>query len=137
MTNVKEVDTQLLISKAAEEMEKIEELRPPEFASYVKTGVGRMRPPTQRNWWYLRSAAVLRKIYLQEMGVSRLRKLYGNRKNRGHKPEHKRKASGAVIRRVLQHLEKAGFVKIEKGKGRRITPKGQKFLDAAAKAVAH
>jgi small subunit ribosomal protein S19e len=136
MVSVREVDTQQLVVKAAEHLEKMPEFKPPEWAEYVKTGVSRQRPPTQPNWWWIRSASILRKVYLnQTVGVSKLRKVYGGRKNRGHKPEHKRRASGSIIREILQQHEKAGFVKTEKGKGRTITPKGQKFLDGIAKAV--
>lgn len=136
MTSVKEVDTQHLIIKAAEALEKIPEFKPPEWAAFVKTGVSRQRSPSQANWWWIRSAAILRKVYLnQKVGVSKLRKAYGGRKNRGHKPEHKYRASGSIIRKILQQHEKAGFVKTEKGKGRTITPKGQKFLDGIAKSL--
>jgi small subunit ribosomal protein S19e len=132
MVSVNDVDANGLIEKAARELEKMEELKPPEWSSFVKTGAHKERPPTQKNWWWLRSAALLRRIYLQETGVSRLRSVYGGRKNRGHKPEHKYKASGAVLRKILQQLEAAGFVKTEKGKGRTITPKGQSFLNRIA-----
>jgi small subunit ribosomal protein S19e len=136
MVSIQEVDSQQLIIKAAERLEKMEEFRPPEWAAFVKTGVHVQRPPTQANWWWLRSAAVLRKVYLkQKIGVSRLRKAYGGRKNRGHKPEHKRPASGNIIRKMLQQHEKAGFLKTEKGKGRVITPKGQKFLYEVARSL--
>ncbi len=131
---VKEVDAGQLIKKAAIALEKVKEIEPPEWASFVKTGVCRERPPMQKNWWFIRSASVLRKVYLNQTGVSRLRKVYGGRKNSGHKPEHKYRSSGAVIRKILQQLEAAGFVKTEKGKGRIITPKGQKFLNDIAKA---
>ena len=136
MVSVKEVPSQELIERAAAELQKINEIKPPEWATYAKTGVHKERPPVQENWWYLRSASVLRKLYLgQGIGVSRLRKTYGGRKNLGHQPEHKRKASGAVIRKVLQQLEAAGFVKTEKGKGRIITPKGQSFLNRVTKSL--
>jgi small subunit ribosomal protein S19e len=59
-----------------------------------------------------------------------MRRVYGSRKNRGHKPERKLPASGSVIREILQQLESAGLVKTEKGKGRRITAKGKAFLKA-------
>ena len=136
MVSVKETDTQELVMKAAAELEKIPEFAPPAWAAFVKTGVHKQRPPSQANWWFIRSASILRKIYLnQSAGVSKLRKVYGGRKNRGHKPEHKKRASGSIIRKILQQHEKAGFVKAEKGKGRKITPKGQKFLDSVAKSV--
>jgi small subunit ribosomal protein S19e len=136
MVSIKDVDTQQLVMKAAESLERMEEFKPPEWAVFVKTGVHKQRPPSQANWWFIRSASILRKVYLnQRLGVSKLRKVYGGRKNRGHKPEHKKRASGNIIRKILQQHEKAGFVKIEKGKGRSITPKGQKFLDGVAKSI--
>jgi small subunit ribosomal protein S19e len=136
MVSVKDVQNQDLIEKAAKELEKIEQIKPPEWATYAKTGVHKERPPSQENWWYLRSASVMRKLYLgNKLGVSKLRKVYGGRKNRGHKPEHKKLASGAVVRKVLQQLEAAGFVKAEKGKGRSITPKGQSFLNKIVKEI--
>jgi len=136
MVSVKEANTQQLVMKAAEHLEKMPEFAPPAWAAFVKTGVHKQRPPTQDNWWFIRSASILRKVYLsQRIGVSKLRKVYGGRKNRGHKPEHKKRASGSIIREILQQHEKAGFLKMEKGKGRSITPKGQKFLDSIAKSV--
>ncbi len=124
------------IMAAAKEMEKIPEIRPPEWAHIVKTGVTRQRPPAQENWWWIRSASMLRKLYLgQPVGVSRFRKIYGGRKNKGHKPEHKGLASGSVTRKVLQQLEQAGLVETLKGKGRKITPKGQRLLNNASKTA--
>lgn len=135
MASVTGADAQEFIERAAKELEKMEEMRPPEWASFVKTGVHRERPPTQENWWWLRAASVLRKIYMEQRGVSRLRAEYGGRKRRGHKPEHKYRASGAVIRKVLQQLEAAGLVKTDKKKGRSITPKGQSFLNRIARGI--
>jgi small subunit ribosomal protein S19e len=95
MASVRDVRTDKLIESAAAELQKMEAIRPPEWAGFVKTGVHKERPPTQENWWWVRAASMLRKLYLgQEVGVSGLRKQYGGRKNLGHRPEHKRKASG-------------------------------------------
>jgi small subunit ribosomal protein S19e len=136
MVLVRDANAQELINRAAEKLEKVEELRPPEWARFVKTGVHKERPPTQKNWWWIRSASILRKLYVGEsIGVSRLRKVYGGRKNRGHKPEHKLKASGAVIRNILQQLEKAGLIESKKGKGRTISAKGKAFMNSAAKGI--
>ena len=70
------------------------------------------------------------------IGVSKLRNMYGTKKNRGVKPEHFCKGSGKIVRVILQQLEAEGFVKkVEKDihKGKIITPKGQSFLDKAVK----
>ena len=118
-----------VIASAAERMKGMSEFRPPEWAGFVKTGTHKQRPPEQKDWWFIRSAAVLHKISVRgSIGTSRLRKEYGGRKNKGHKPEHKYSGSGAVIRKVLQQLEAAGFVAKDKNRGRKITPKGASFL---------
>ena len=136
MPIAQDVNQQALVAQAAKELEKLKELTPPAWASFVKTGVSRERPPTQPDWWWIRSASVLRRLSEgQPLGVSRLRRAYGGRKNRGHKPEHKFKGSGSVIRTALQQLEAAGLVKAEKGKGRFLTPKGASFLAKAAKTA--
>ncbi len=130
--NVKESDTQKLIGDVAASLEKVPEMKPPAWAQFVKTGVSRERPPTQKNWWYIRSASILRKMYLEPaVGVNRLRKVYGGRKNRGHPPEHRYQASGSIIRKAVQQLEAAGYLKSEKKGGvtkRFITEKGRELF---------
>ncbi|MFQ6056450.1 MAG: 40S ribosomal protein S19, partial [Methanosarcinales archaeon] len=84
---------------------------------------------------YIRAASTLRRIYLGgPVGIEKLRSYYGGRKKRGHKPAHFKKASGNIIRKILQQLEKAGFVE-KAARGRKITNKGQKFLDRIAYEV--
>lgn len=140
MANVFDVKPSELIQKLGEELKKDSAIKAPTWAAFVKTGVSRERPPENPDWWYIRAAAVLRSVYFMgPIGVSKLRSKYGGRKNRGHKPEHFYKGSGAVIRKILQQLEKAGLVKqveIKKHKGRVITPKGQDLVDSVAAKVA-
>ena len=128
MTTVYDVKAEPLIQEVAKELE--DEFEAPEWTDYAKTGSHKERPPMQDNWYHIRAAAVLRKVYLDgPLGVSRLRTIYGGRKNSGHQPEHHVKASGKVIRTVLQNLEEAGLVEEVEGEGRQITEKGQSFLD--------
>lgn len=131
-----DADAGELIKKTAEELKKIPEIKAPEWAPFVKTGMHKERPPVNQEWWYIRTASVLRAVYrLGPVGVSKLRTKYGGKKNRGTKKEHFFKGSGNILRKSLQQLEKAGFVKfVEKGvhKGRLITPKGRSFLDKIA-----
>lgn len=139
MATMYDVDAQELIEKAAEELKKIPEIKAPAWAPFVKTGMHKERPPVNDDWWYLRAASVLRAVYrLGPVGVSKLRTKYGGKKNRGVKKEHFYKGSGNILRKSLQQLEKAGFVKFEeKGihKGRIITPKGKSFLDRIATRI--
>jgi len=133
MATVYDVDANALIERAAEELKKAENIKVPEWATFVKTGQSKDRPPVTLDWWYSRAAAVLRAIYAKgPIGVSKLRIKFGGKKNRGHKPEQFRKSSGKIIRVILQQLEKEGLVKYtDKGvhKGRVVTPKGKSFMD--------
>ena len=126
-----------LIKKLAEELKKIEHIKPPTWAKFVKTGMHKERPPMQEDWWYTRTATILRRIYLQApIGVSKLRKKFGGRKNRGHKPEKVYMASGNIIRKILQQLEKAELVEFKEKsikKGRIISKKGRALLNSLSK----
>jgi small subunit ribosomal protein S19e len=126
-----------LIARLKEELKRYKELEPPHWARFVKTGAHRERPPDQPDWWHIRAASVLRRIYLDgPVGVSRLRTYYGGRQNRGQKPEHFRKGGGKIIRTILQQLERAGLVmKIDK-KGRKPSKKGVELLERLAEEVA-
>jgi len=134
-----DVDATDLIEELAKELQNIETIKPPEWATFVKTGASRERPPARKDWWYMRSASVLRKVNIRgPIGVSKLRTIYGGKKNRGHQPEIFRKSSGNILRKILQQLEKAELVKQEKKsahKGRIITPKGIKLMNSAAKKI--
>lgn len=134
MTNVYDVSAEPLIQRAAEDLEQ--EFDAPDWTEYVKTGADRERPPEQENWYHIRCAAILRKIYMDgPLGVSTLRTVYGGNKNNGHQPEHHGKASGKVIRTALQNLEEAGLLETEEGEGRVITDKGKSFLDEKSHAI--
>jgi small subunit ribosomal protein S19e len=139
MPTMYDADPQDLITKAKEELKKIPEIKPPEWAAFVKTGMHKERPPVDGDWWYIRTASVLRSVYrLGPVGVSKLRTKYGGKKNRGHKKEHTYKGSGSILRKALQQLEKAGLVKqteIKKHKGRVVTAKGRSFMDKLASQI--
>ena len=133
---IKEADSEKIIKNLVQDMKKIDKLKQPEWSMFIKTGVNTERPPTQEDWWYIRSSALLRKIYLNgPVGVERLRNAFGGKKRRGHKPPKHAKAGGKIIRVMLQQLEEAGLVKkVETPKrGRVITPKGEKLLAKTAR----
>ncbi len=133
---IHDVDATQLIRRVAEELKKEQVIKPLDWAMFAKTGAGRERPPMQDDWWFVRSAAILRKLFIKgPVGTSKLRNVFGNAKNRGMAPEHFYPAGGNHIRKILQQLEKAGFAKqAQKGvhKGRVISPRGQKLLESAA-----
>jgi len=139
MVSIHDVNPGKLIEATAQKLKSLEELQPPEWASFVKTGSNKKRPPVQTNWWYVRSAAILRSVALKgPIGVSKLRSKYGGKKNRGAKPERFKKGSGNIIRKSLRQLEKAELIKFQKDlakKGRVITPKGLSLLNKSAAEV--
>jgi len=127
-----DVPPSILIERLAKYLkDNIDEVKPPKWAPYVKTGVHAERAPQNPDWWYIRCASLLRKVYIRgPIGVEHLRSEYGGRKDRGTRPEHARKGSGAIIRKALQQLEKAGLIQTIKGRGRAVTPQGRSLLDS-------
>jgi len=136
MPTMQDVPTNELINNVAEELKKIKEIKAPSWTVFVKTGMSKERPPVREDWWYVRAAAVLRTVRrLGPVGVAKLRTKYGGKKNRGHMTEHTYKASGNILRKVLQQLDAAGLTKkVGDGikKGRIITPKGISLIDKVA-----
>jgi small subunit ribosomal protein S19e len=131
------VEPNKLIDKVAEKLK--DSIEKPSWAPYVKTGVHKQRPPVDDDWWFKRAASILRAVDMKgPIGVSKLRTKYGGRKNRGVKPEHTFKASGKIIRTILQQLEEAKLIKQEATgvhKGRVTTNDGKKMLYSTAKEL--
>ena len=128
-----------LIERASKELQKVEAIKPPQWSLFAKTGTFKQRQPSRDDWWFVRAAALLRRLSAAKgpIGVQKLRTLYGGRKNMGAAPERFYRGSGNIIRKAFQQLEKAGLAKrIDKGtrKGRVITPQGMSFLGKIADA---
>lgn len=128
------VDANQFIEELAKELQKVKDVKPPAWAAFVKTGAHKERQPKRKDWWYVRTAAVLRTVTrLGPVGTSKMRTKFGGKHSRGHKSERFAKGSGSIIRKALQQLEKAGLVKqAVKGvhKGRVITEKALSIMDA-------
>ncbi len=136
MTHPNDVPPSLLLPQLATELRNRQAVQPPPWATFVKTGVHKQRAPVQTDWWYLRSASVLRKIYVQGyVGVARLSAEYGGKRDRGSAPYHARTGSRAILREIVQQLEKSGLVQPYKTRGRRVSPEGEKLLTAVSKVI--
>lgn len=132
---VHEIHSGKFIAHLAEKLKEMNEFQMPAWASFIKTGSSKMRPPEREDWWYIRAASILRTVYVKGIiGVERLRTKYGSRKKRGMKPEKFHKGSGKIIRVILQQATKAGLIEHikEKRTGRRLTKKGKEFLENLA-----
>jgi small subunit ribosomal protein S19e len=136
LTTVYDVSPNDLINALAQELKAAGKVQPPEWAAYVKTGVHKEMPPTNPDWWFVRCASVLRRVYVDgPVGVSRLRSYYGGKHRKTVATPKFAKGSGSVAREALQQLEKAGLVKKFKAGGRQITPEGQSFVDNLAHTI--
>ena len=149
MTTVYDIPADIFNPALAAAMADQKAVSLPDWGQYVKTAVDRERPPTQDNWWYLRTAAILRKVARNgPVGVTHLAQAFGGKKDNGAMPNTPGVASRHIIRTALQQLEEAGLVEkvptkevdTEDGKvqlyaGRRITAAGQKLVDNIAHSV--
>lgn len=133
---VKFIDT---LSKSLKEEKKLQK---PEEAAYIKTGHGRELAPENENWYHIRAASILRKLYMEELtnpekskhgfGVMWFARVYGGSKNNGHKPSHTVSGSKSLVRRILQSLENIKLVsKLSMG-GRKLSPTGLSYLESIA-----
>jgi small subunit ribosomal protein S19e len=135
MVSINEVNAQQLVKAVAKKLQE-QAMPKPAYVGLVKSGAGKERVPLQDDFWYVRSAAILRQLYLRgPVGISRLRTYFGNRRRhlRIFKHHHY-KAGGSLITDSLNALEKLGYV-VKTKKGRAITPKGRSLLDKTAKEL--
>jgi small subunit ribosomal protein S19e len=138
VVNVKEVPASMFIEELAKYLkENVKSVRPPEWALFVKTGPHKERVPDNADWWYLRAASVLRKLYVsgEPVGVGTLRNVYGGLKRRGSAPPHFRRSGSSIIRHVLHQLEAAGLVVKVGRRGRALSPSGKSLMDSVASEV--
>lgn len=136
MTTVYDVPAKALIDEVAKRFVSEKAIEMPEENTFSKTSVARENIPEEHDWWYVRCASILRKIYIKNgIGIEHLKAEYGGKRDRGSKPYKARSGSGTIVRRCVQQLESAGYVTRIKGKGRVVTAKGQSFLDNVAKDV--
>lgn len=124
--------------KLADALKKMEQFKAPEWIQFVKSGPSKERPIEDPDFWYKRAASILKNVYKKKMvGTNRLRTKYGDKKNRGFRPEKFQKSSGKIIRTILQQADAAGLTEVikstkvmkQKKSGRQLTKKGKEFLE--------
>ena len=127
-----------MIEALTEQLKKESAIKPLDWTLYAKTGHFKEFPPDQDDWWYRRGAALLRTLVLRRdkpIGVGYLRKKYGGPNRRGVKPRKHAKGSGSIIRKLMQQLDKAGYIMTVEKKGRVLTSKGKKVINKVARDV--
>lgn len=116
--------------------ENVKQVSPPAWSGYSKTGIHVDRIPSQPDFWYLRCASLLRRLYIDgPVGTERLRSVYGGRTKKGMINEHFYKSGASSLRKGLQQLEAAGLVTKVGAEGRVVTDKGVSVIDRIAYKV--
>ena len=128
------VEPEKLIHLLAEKLKEYSEIKPPEGSQFWKTASFKeLAPIDTENFWYIRSASILRKIKKYgPIGVNRLRKLYSGRERKGSGLNKSSKGSGKIIRVILQQLERENLVMKEGKVGRKISPEGTSLMERVA-----
>ena len=142
MTTLHDVPADLLIHELAVRLQSLDTISPPDWADYAKTGAHRERPPVQQDWWYVRSAAVLRKVALMgPIGANHMAQQFGGSKDRGVKQNRAVSGSRNIARTILRQLSQCGLISSKYNLagtvnlGRVLTPSGQALLDEMAHSV--
>ena len=129
MAKVYDVPADVLIERLSSAL-KNEDIPAPSWTPFVKTGAHADKPPQNREWWHIRCASILRKIYLNgPIGINALRNDYGGGKPSGYGAAHHKDAGGAIIRNAIQGLEKLGYLEKVEKKGRIVSKQGMQKLD--------
>ncbi len=137
MPTAYDVTANVLVERLAKHLkENVGEVTPPTWSLTSKTSAHRERPPQNPDWWYVRCASLLRKLYIHgPVGIQRLRVEYGGRKRKGTSIEHVRDSGGSAIREPLQQLEKAGLVAKEGIKGRKLSGEGVSLVNRISSEI--
>ncbi|CAK0850797.1 unnamed protein product, partial [Prorocentrum cordatum] len=120
IVTVKDVDAPAFIKAFAEHLKRQGRFEIPKWSDVVKTSKHKELPPLDPDWLYVRTASMVRKIYIRGgTGVGGFRKVYGGQKRRGVCTNVFSKGSGKIARYVLQQLEEMGLVEQDSGRERR------------------
>jgi small subunit ribosomal protein S19e len=133
---VKDVKSEKFVAEFAKYLKRSGKIELPKYVDFVKTGHAKELSPYNADWYYIRAAALARRVYCRPgTGVGGFRKTYSVGFRDGNTPEHQALASGAIIRTILQQLEKMGLVEKDPQGGRRMTQQGRRDLDRVASIV--
>ena len=136
MTTVYDIPTDVFIKRLSEYLMENLDIKSPQWTEFTKTSVNRERLPESKDWWHIRCASLLRKIYLKgPIGISTLRLYYGGKKSGRSRPKHFMRGGGNILRKALQQMESVGLVKSIPKKGRVITDEGRSQLDKLANEI--
>eukprot|EP00401_Gymnodinium_catenatum_P070345 CAMPEP_0117560266 /NCGR_PEP_ID=MMETSP0784-20121206/53787_1 /TAXON_ID=39447 /ORGANISM="" /LENGTH=163 /DNA_ID=CAMNT_0005357669 /DNA_START=65 /DNA_END=556 /DNA_ORIENTATION=- len=133
VVTVKDVQAEKFISAFSQHLKRQGRFEIPKWADVVKTGKAKELPPIDPDWLYVRTASMVRKVYIRGgSGVGAFKKVYGKQQRRGTCTNKFSTGSGKICRYILQQLEEMGLVEQDEEGGRKITKEGQRELDTVA-----
>ncbi|ESO85078.1 hypothetical protein LOTGIDRAFT_235941 [Lottia gigantea] len=131
---VKDVNQHDFINRLAAFLKRSGKMKLPDWMDIVKTGPYKELAPYSEDWFYIRAAALCRRMYMRApLGVGTVKRVYGGNQRNGTAPSHFSQASGGVARKIFQSLE--GVKMVEKSssrKGRILTARGRQHCDIIA-----
>lgn len=134
---VKDVPADAFITSFAQHLKAAGKLQVPSWTEYVKTSVAKELAPTDADWFYVRAAAIARRVYVNpNVGVGALKKVFGSIKRKNGGRGHFSLASGKINRVALQQLEKIGVLETTASRGRVVSSAGRQEMDHVAVKVA-
>src|SRR2546428_13854345 len=87
MTTAFDVPALPLLERIASHLASEGKVAAPDWAPFARTGVHTEKAPVRKDWWFLRAAAILRKVYiLGPIGTSRLSAEFGGSPGGGGGP---------------------------------------------------
>ncbi|XP_055596730.1 40S ribosomal protein S19a-like [Uranotaenia lowii] len=133
---VKDLDQDKVVQGVALFLKKSGKLKVPDYVDLIKTGKFKELAPTDPDWFYVRCASILRRLYHQSpSGVGSICRIYGSRQRNEVRPSHFCRSDGSATRKAVQALEQLKLIeKLPEG-GRKLTSQGQRDLDRIASQI--
>lgn len=108
----------------------------PEYVDLIKTAKFKELAPTDPDWFYVRCASILRRLYHHSpAGIGSICRIYGGRQRHGVRPSHFCRADGSATRKAVQALEAIKMIERHADGGRKLSSQGQRDLDRIAAQI--
>ena len=108
---VRDVGAAAFIKAYANTLRLSDKMVLPDWVALVKTANFKELAPYDPDWYYVRAAAIARRVYLRKgVGIGALCKSFGGQNRRGTLRNKKAKGTEGIIRHILQQLANMGIV---------------------------